>query len=269
MNKAFKRFRFKFRRFWRKNGRKVVIVFVSFIAIFLLSMAVFPPLKNLAFTLFTVEHFRIEGVEYNDKVDLLKVLERYKGEVNWKIDRENLKHTLKSRFKWIKSVAISNFPSKTLVLYIEEEEPDVFFRDKDGFLWVIGENGEVLTRYSSKKFGYLYLPIISCEKTYIPYVVSKLKRLKTVPKGMDFLSLISEIIVKDSDSKWIIYLRGYKAKVYTDPFGQFKNISEFLQMAKRFEETFGDIDYIDLSFTNRIIVKKKGGQHGEKINSGT
>ena len=269
MSKAFKKLKFKFKRFWRKNGKKIIVSFISFIAVVFLSIAVFPPLKHLAFSLFTVEHFKIEGVEYNDKGDLVKVLERYKGEVNWKIDRENLKRTLKSRFKWIKSIAISNFPSKTLMLYIEEEEPAVFFKDKNGFLWVIGENGEILTRYSSKKFGYLYLPIITCKKEDISYVVSKLKRLKTVPNGMDFLSLISEIIVRDRDLKWIVYLKGFTPKVYTDPFGQFKNITEFLKMAKRLEETLGDIEYIDLSFTNLIIVKKKGGQHGEKINSGT
>ncbi|BBB32798.1 hypothetical protein TTHT_1281 [Thermotomaculum hydrothermale] len=256
MSKVTKKLRFRFKRFIREKGKSLLISFATVIVIFSLSMIVFPPLKDFIFGIFVIENIKIEGVEYNDAEDLKNALEIYKGRVNWSIDREELKHYLKSRFKWIKSVAISNFPSKTLVLYIEEQEPIVFYRNKKGILWIVGENGEILNRYYAKKFGYLYLPIIQCDKDYIPYVVSKLKMLRNRKDGSDFLKDTSEIVVKDRDSKWVVFLKNFKARVYVDPFGQFKNIEAFLRMENRLIEDLGKIDYVDISFNNQLIVKK-------------
>ncbi len=256
MGKVLKKWRFKIKRFLREKGKSIVTFFLTVVILFSLSMIVFPPLKNFVFGMFIVENIKVEGVEYNDASDIEQALEIYKGRVNWSIDRGELKRYLKQQFKWIKAVAISNIPSKTLVLYIEEQEPMVFYRNVRGELWIVGENGEVLNKYYSKKFGYLYLPILQCDKKYIPYVVSRLKILKEEKEGEDFFKDISEIIVGDRDSKWVIFLKNFKAKIYVDPFGQFKNIDSFLRMKNRLVDDVGKIDYVDISFNNQIIVKK-------------
>ncbi len=257
MGKFVKKTKFKIRRFFRENGKKVVIFLGGTLIMFFITMAIFPPLKNFVFSMFIVESIRVEGVEYNDVSDLENALEIYKGMVNWNIDREELKNHLKTRFKWIKRVAISNIPSKTLVLYIEEHEPIVFYRNKKGELWIVGENGKVLNRYYAKKFGYLYLPILQCDEKYIGYVVSRLQALKERKNGDDFFGNISEIVVKDQDSKWVIFLKNFKARIFVDPFGQFKNIEAFLKLKNRIIEDVGIIEYVDISFTNQIIVKKR------------
>ena len=258
MGKRLKKWRFKIKRFLKDKGKSIAVFFITAIFLFSFSMLVFPPLKNFIFGMFIVNNIKIEGVEYNDATDLKKALEIYKGRVNWDIDRVEVKNYLKSQFKWIKSIAISNFPSKTLVLYVEEQEPIVFFRDRYGELWIVGENGEILNKYHAKKFGYLYLPILSCKKSDIPYIVSKIRLLRERKDGENFFKDISEIIVKDRDSKWVVFLKNFKARVFVDPFGQFKNIASFMRMERRFiDDTGGDIDYVDISFSNQLIVKKR------------
>ena len=256
MSKFTKKLRFKTKRFFREKGKRIVTFFITVVILFSISMVVFPPLKNFVFGMFIVDNIKVEGVEYNDSSDLKMALEIYKGRVNWSIDRKEMKEYLKKRFKWIKSIAISNFPSRTLVLYIEEQEPILFFRNKRGELFIVGENGEILNKYYAKKFGYLYLPILECDKKYIPYVVEKIKTLKEKKYGEVFFKDISEIIVKDLNSKWTVFLKNFKAKIYVDPFGEFKNIEAFLRMRSRLIDDVGKIDYVDISFANQIIVKK-------------
>ena len=256
MSKLTKKLRFRTKRFLREKGKSIATFVITVVILFSISMVVFPPLKNFVFGMFIVDNIKVEGVEYNDSSDLKKALEIYKGRVNWSIDRKEMKEYLKKRFKWIKSIAISNFPSRTLVLYVEEQEPVLFYRNKKGELMIIGENGEILNKYYAKKFGYLYLPILECDKKYIPYVVEKIKVLKEKKYGEDFFKDISEIVVKNMDSKWTVFLKNFKAKIYVDPFGEFKNIEAFLRMRSRLLDDVGKIDYVDISFTNQIIVKK-------------
>ena len=257
MNKLSKKLRFKTKRFIREKGKSVLTFFLGVILLFSLSMIVFPPLKDFIFGMFVVEKIKVEGVDYNDVSDLKRSLEMYKGRVNWSIDRKELELYLKKQFKWVKSLSISTFPSKTLVIYIEEEEPVVFYRDKLGQLWIVGENGEILNKYRSKKFGYLYLPILECDRKFIPYAVSKIRFLRKNRIGEKFFKDISEIIIKDKDSKWSLFLKNFKARVYVDPFGQFNNIDSFLRMKNRLIDDVGRIDYVDISFKNQLIVKKR------------
>ncbi len=256
MNKLSKKLRFKIKRFIREKGKSIVAFFIGVVLLFSLSMVVFPPLKDFIFGMFVVEKIKVEGVDYNDVSDLKRSLGIYKGRVNWSIDRKELECYIKKQFKWVKSLSISTFPSKTLVIYIEEEEPEVFYRDKSGQLWIVGENGEILNKYRSKKFGYLYLPILECDRKFIPYAVSKIRFLRKNRIGENFFKDISEIIVKDKDSKWSLFLKNFKAKVYVDPFGQFNNIDSFLRMKNRLIDDVGRIDYVDISFKNQIIVKQ-------------
>jgi len=256
VDKMLKRWRFKLKRFFKNYGKKIVSYFLMGIVVVLVIFLAYSPVKNFFVNLLKIEKIKVVGVQYYSPLKVKNYLQKYKGTVNWEIDKKALKNDLEKRFKWIKSVAISNIPSRTLTVFIEEQEPIVFFRDKKGFLWVVGENGEILTKYTFRTLGYVYLPILFCEKDFIPYAVKRIKLFKNTELGRDFLNQVSEIIIKNKNSKWVLILNDFKGKLLVDPFGQFKNVDFFIRMRNRIMEDAENIDYVDLSFNNQLIVKK-------------
>ncbi len=249
------RVKFKTKRFFKKRLKTFLTAMAATILLFAVSLVFFPPLKSWIWGMFVVDKISVEGVQYYDPEDVLKALSMFKGKVNWEIDRDYVKTVLKKRFKWIESVSVSNFPSSTLVVIVKEQKPLAFYKDKFGELWIMGKNGEVITRFKSRKFGYLYLPIVSCKKRDIPYVAERLGLYRRTGKYQDFFLKISEIVVRDKDEKWTVYLNDFNAKIYLDPFGSFKNVEVFEKIKSHLATNYEKIDYVDLSFNKQIIVK--------------
>ncbi|GEM_PF-1587174 len=250
---------FKIRRFLKRHFRGVLSSAFAVVLIFSIAIFAFPPVKNFFQRFFVVKRIEVKGVQYNSPEIVSKFLSVYKGKVNWKIKRTTLKKELKKRFKWIKSIAVSNILSSKLVVYIEEQSPFVFYRDQKGELWIVGENGEILCKFKSRNFGYVYLPVLTCKKGDIPFIVDKIKVMPEVDGGEYFFADISEIIVRDKDRKWLVFLNDFKPAVYLDPLGNFNNLMVFLKIKKRLSENIKGIEYVDLSFKDQIIVKKTDG----------
>ena len=103
-------------------------------------------------------------------------------------------------------------------------------------------------------FSYRNFPIIDCGQDELPFVVRKLEKIRKLDDGTFFMRL-SELVVRKNNEKWLCFLRDSSWKIYVDPFGSFQNIRQFLRLEKFIKSRYDNIDYIDLSFRQEIVVK--------------
>lgn len=214
----------------------------------------FPTLKYNITPFFRVSEIEFKNVFYNNINDLEKITKNYKGRMFWDIDKKKFEEDL-CTVRWIEYVRISSVPSSKITVIIQEKQPAVIYREKLGKFWIVDEKGKKIVPFTTD-FAYRSFPVVSCNENDLPFIVSKLNKIKS--KYQDtFYGRLSQVVVKDIEDKWVCFVKGVNGKIYVEPFGFFQNIDSFLKMEKMISQNFGNIDYIDLSIKKQIIVKEK------------
>jgi len=226
----------------------IVIVF------FFVLLKAFPTLKYNITPFFRVSTIEFKNVFYNNKADLEKITKNYIGKMYWDIDKSKLEKDL-CKVSWVQFVKISSVPSNKLTVIVKEKQPAVIYRDKKGKFWIVDEKGNKIVSFTTE-FAYRSFPVITCEEKNIPFVVSKLMKLKEKYNNT-FYSRLSQVVVKNIDDKWVCFVKGVNGKIYVEPFGFFQNVGAFLKVENMIAHKFKNIDYIDLSINKQIIVKER------------
>ncbi|NIS47244.1 MAG: FtsQ-type POTRA domain-containing protein [candidate division Zixibacteria bacterium] len=209
--------------------------------------------------MFKVGSIRISGNSY---LDTSMILESARVEMNqamFEVNTADITNKLLKN-KYIRGVSIAKLPPSMVRIDIQEREP--LFYLVDNYLYMVDETGIMLRKLPGMPMA--KLPLVTGlsvnqlleDRTPLFQAIELTKKIHQVDE--DLLSLISEIHIRKD--KWpIIYLIKGGARVNLGEQNHFQRLyllSEFLKrepIIHRLENISG----IDLTFTDRIIMKKK------------
>ena len=220
-------------------------------------------------TLFGLRDIRFEGTEHLSWQKLKSfMLETYSGNI-LRIDLEQLKDLVESE-SWVRTATVRRQLPGQLIVRVRERVP-VAVAAIDQDLYIVDEEGVVLDRYGSshvqldgpilKGLGNIARenPSASRENLEKMGIYSRLMSDLSSSEG-DYTRSISEVLLADPDRVAIvreddpvpIYLGNGRFRERYENFLAQKDIYQQLK------KEYGHIEYIDVSFENKIIFHTPG-----------
>lgn len=205
---------------------------------------------------FAVKHIQVDGVVHTPRGALDIATARYKGLNLFQIDIERVQRDL-GGLGWVSGIEIEKKVPDTLRIKITERKPVALVRSGDKLLYVDAEG--VGFAELSPRVGDDDLPIISdAHGAELTRTVALLRELKA--KDRELYSRISEIW-PIAPRGFALYDRDLGAVVYAnadDVSAKYRSLYAILQ-----SENDPKIEYADLRFADRVIVKQVEPTHGQ------
>jgi cell division protein FtsQ len=185
----------------------------------------------------------------------------YGGEKIWRISLKELAGGL-SESPWVKGVSLRKDYPRSLYVRIEEAVPVALMR-KGGSLCLIDSEGAVLERLRGESVP--FLPVIVDNPKKDPRTFREAVVLAGVIRDSGLSAKKERVEIKGLD-KGAPHLRvdidGLLVKVGEGRYGEkFSKLFELLDEIRRRDI---DVEYVDLRFDDRVVVKPVAGVVGEK-----
>ena len=197
---------------------------------------------------FAVRHIEVEGAVHTPQAALELATSRFVGRNLFQIDIDRMQRDL-GRLGWVRSIHVEKSLPDTLRIRITEREPVALVRTSDRLLYVDVE-GAAFAELSPAA-GDDDLPLI-CDAQG-PELIRSVKLLNALRQSdREIYSRISEVWPIPPHG-FALYDRELKAVVYAnaeDISSKYRRLHAVLQAENR-----PDIEYADLRFADRVIVK--------------
>lgn len=204
---------------------------------------------------FAVKNIELAGIVHTPRTALGIATDRYKGLNLFQIDIDRVQRDL-GGLGWVSGIEIEKKVPDTLRIKITERKPVALVRSS-GTLLYVDEQGVGFAELSPR-VGNDDLPIISdAHGPELTRTVALLRELRT--KDRELYSRVSEIW-PIAPHGFAIYDRDLGAVVYAnanDISAKYRSLYAILQ-----SENNPDIEYADLRFADRVIVKQVEPTHG-------
>jgi cell division protein FtsQ len=205
---------------------------------------------------FAVRTIQVDGVVHTPMAALNVATDRYKGLNLFKIDIDRVQRDL-GGLGWVSRIDIEKKLPDTLRIKITERKPVALVRNGDKLLYV-DENGVGFAELSPRA-GNDDLPIITdAHGPELARTVSLLTSLRA--KDRELYTRVSEVW-PIAPHGFALYDRDLGAVVYAnadDLSAKYRNLYAILQ-----SENNPNIEYADLRFADRVIVKQVEPNHGQ------
>jgi cell division protein FtsQ len=218
---------------------------------------------------FRVARILWRGGVYASEKEIRKVTAPLVGKNIFAADLDALQSKLEAQ-PWIKTASAKRRIPDSLLVQIEERVPEVLVRVRDGVYLADGE-GVMLDRFGPEYADYDF-PILTgldrCGRNTL-----KRKTLqgaafvnflyKTRPQLAD---QVSELDMEDDDSIGI-HLNDGGPPLRVDPESPGLNLDNYLAMRNFIASNYGDVEYVDLRWKDRITIlpaEERSTEHGAK-----
>ena len=164
------------------------------------------------------------------------------------------KRLLKS--PWIKDVTIRKELPHTLIVNIKEAEPLALLRKK-GHLYIVGKEGQTLEKLTQT---IPFLPVIRMNSRKKSLFKEGLKLAQVIRDGDFFSNEEIEILIKDPAE---ITLKIGTLLVKVGRGGYRDKLLRFTQLEKEILKRGIPVDYVDLRFSKRVVIRPVKRLHDE------
>lgn len=199
---------------------------------------------------FVVNRVVIEGAVLTSRADIEAVTNRLVGENLFRLDIDELSRSL-TTLSWVRSAAVEKRLPDTLVVHVEERIPVALVLSGDSIRYV-DDAGTVFAELSTA-VKQRDLPLItSAEPSELARTVAFLESLRVANPGLH--ARLSEVTPLRGTG-FAILDRALSARVYVDGRDAAAQWASLYRIAAAEGYGPGSIDYADLRFRGRIIVK--------------
>jgi len=227
--------------FFFKTG-SIILLFFIFIVFFIFSV-------KLSASLFTIKHILISGNYYLTEDDVKKAL-IVNGESLLKLSFDELERRA-GNVPWIRKASFRREFPNTLLMKVEEAIPKALLRI-NSHLFIIDSDGRVLEEIQDKDTYFLPVIVEVDPKKDKGGILEALKLIDALTeqnilpnKGAIEIMLTSYGIDMNIDGEFVkIGYGGYKEKI-----GKWKELEPEIRKKNI------DIEYVDLRFKNKVIIK--------------
>jgi cell division protein FtsQ len=203
---------------------------------------------------FAIREVQTVGADNTAETDLDLIAEQYVGQNLFRIDIERLKAEFNT-LPWVASVAIEKELPGRLTIHVTERVP-VAVVSLDGMLRYADAEGVVFGELGPRH-GSMDLPvIIDAPINRVPACIAMLESVQT--ESRELYSHISEIAPADG-ATWRIWDRKLAATVYLASIDSTRKWRALHAIAARDGLGKGTIEYADLRFEDRVIVRPRKG----------
>jgi len=222
---------------------------------------------------FAIRTIESVGAKHTSRTAIDAVTKPYLGRNLFKLDIEELRRDLTS-LPWVSEVAIEKELPGKLTIHLIEREP-VALVSEGGNLRYVDVKGVVFEELRPE-FGNAGLPVIVSEKG--EGVADCVEFLEALRKGSPLLyARVSEVSPEEGGT-FRVFDRELRAPVLLDPADAASKWTSLCSIAQAEQYEPGSIEYADLRFANRVVVKPRAGhlpasrggsaQQGNAMNAG-
>ncbi|HEY0592869.1 MAG TPA: FtsQ-type POTRA domain-containing protein [Thermoanaerobaculia bacterium] len=202
-------------------------------------------------TRFAITTVEITGIVHAPRTAIEAIADGYEGANLFRLDLEGVRARLR-RQPWIESVAVEKKLPDTLQIAITERKPAALVAAKDGLRYV-DRSGVVFARLSPE-VGDPDLPLIG--ETAPADIRAAVAFLETLRRERpDLYARVSQISASRSGG-FAVWDRDLDSTVYVGPEGATKWTAVY-QIAAAEGWGPGDLEYADVRFRERIVIKPK------------
>lgn len=199
---------------------------------------------------FIVKQVVIEGAVLTSRADIEAVTNHWVGDNLFRLDIDSLSSNLMT-LSWVRSVAVEKRLPDTLVLHVEERVP-VALTVSGGRIRYVDDSGTVFAELSTA-VKQKDLPLItSADPSEMQRTVAFLESMKRA--NPELYLRLSEITPLRG-SGFVLLDRALSARVYVDARDAASQWDALYRVAAAEGYGPGAIDYADLRFRGRVIVK--------------
>jgi len=229
----------------KKKNRRPVIWAISGLIVLGLVFAIWN------FTIFPLKEVVFIGNRHLRDAELKKLMGVSEGNDLLKLSCQRLANGLLSS-AWIKSVSIrKEYPDRLLVRVVESE-PFALFKSS-GKLFIIDDTGRKLEEIHGGSQPLLPI-IVSNSFTVEPSSYSEALNLIRALKDTSIASRPVEIVGVDSDKANLsLLVDGTPVRIGEGRYDE--KLLRFVELEKEVRRRWAKVEYIDLRFANRVVVK--------------
>jgi Cell division septal protein len=234
----------------RLQAQQILMVFANVVLLALIVLAgLWLYRKTQEDVRFRVTRIATTGVVHTPAAVLCAIGARYQGANLFRLNIEDVRRDLRS-VAWIKSIAIEKKLPNTLVIHVNERQPAALVLEGGALRYVDGDG--VVFADLSPTVGDPSLPIVTGRRADLQRSVRFLEELKT--GAPQLYSRISEISPVDP-SGYAVFDRDLQARVFLPGVDAVEKWTALYAVARAESLTRGAIEYADLRFRDRLIVK--------------
>jgi len=200
-----------------------------------------------------VKNILIEGTHRLSKAEVAELIDI--SDLNmFSLNPKELRQDLKS-FPWIRDAKIrKEFPS-TVRIFINEREPVALLQNKRGF-YFLDSNGRIIEKLASTKIP--FLPVIT-DVRQEPVAAAAMDLVRVLGDiGVIEMGKSVEISVKDPKCL-VMHIGGLVVKMGNDNFPE--KLDRWFGIEAEIAKRRIDVDYVDLRFANKVIVRPLTASH--------
>ncbi len=236
----------------RLKARLLVLGMKAALVMFLVGLASGGLYMFAASDVFELRQVEIHGNKHLSDAELMALMKVTGKENLLLISTERLYDRLHSS-AWIRRVSIRKELPHTLVVRVEESQPQALLKSRNGFL-IVDDEGIELDRIPGRQER--FLPVIEAYDTRDTKEFREALRLATVinDAGIAKRARSVEIVGLDGDAKDLaVRIDGLEIKVGEGSYEQ--KLARLFDLIEEIRRRPMQVDYIDLRFANRVIVK--------------
>lgn len=200
---------------------------------------------------FRVTQVTTTGVAHTPKAVLDAIGKRYKGANLFRLDIHDVQSDLRP-VPWIKSVAVEKKLPNTLVIHVTERKPVALALIGTTLRYVDGDG--VVFADLTPAVGDGSLPIVTGNAADLQRCVRFLGDLRAA--SLELYSRVSELSPVDPTG-FAVFDRDLQTRVFLPGFGAVEKWMALYEVARAESYTRGTIEYADLRFRDRLIVKAR------------
>ncbi len=263
----------KDRRFMRSEGNQLVrkrrkrrgilrIVFSIFLCVFTAAAAAFALKEGYLHLITSMEYdvrtITITGCKHSSADELRSAISFIERRNIFTVDLEALKKTLKEKNRWIEDASMKKLLPSELVIEIKEREPVALFLLR-GVIYLADRNA-VPIDVMKPEYAQFDFPVLTgieagTEKESIKRIQRGIEMIEAIRQHRpSMIDMISEIDCTETDYVKAILTDG-SPLLYLDSDTLAENIDNYLHIKEDIARQFGTIEYIDLRWKDRVIVK--------------
>jgi cell division protein FtsQ len=236
----------------RFKGWAIVLAIKSAVVLALLTAALAGLYMFAASDVFAIKRVEIRGNQHLPDSELMALMRVGRDDNLLMISGERVYDRLHSS-PWIKRVSVRKELPGTLVVKVEETEPQALVRKRNAFV-IVDNEGVELERIHGRPER--FLPLISSFDTRETKEFREALRLASVinDAGIAKRAKSVEILGLDGDVKDLaVRIDGMEIKVGEGSYD--KKLARLFELIEEIKNRPIKVDYIDLRFANRVIVK--------------
>ncbi|MEW6067074.1 MAG: FtsQ-type POTRA domain-containing protein [Nitrospirota bacterium] len=229
------------------NWLKGIIILIF---IFTITILVYIYAYSHPFSIFPIKNVLVDGNKHLSDEEIVELAGIKTNESLIKISNKEISRTLLES-PWIKSVSIRKKFPDTLFLAVEEVEP-LALLDVNGYLFLVDDRGRFLEEFKDNPIP--FLPVITGDPFKEKEGFSEALKLARLMNDKGFSSERDciEIIIK-KPHELTVRVDGTVIKIGAGTYED--KLTRFIEIEEEVKRRGITVDYIDLRFANKAVVK--------------